>query len=379
MKKSILLVLWVFSILIAHSQENEFSVDVNIDNIPDSFNLNLVYFSDGVSKEVDKNSDNIFVGSLNETTPLFLFISDSARIVKRIDLFISNENIKIYGSLDDYKITGSKTQDMYEEWRKKTESVTYKRTEVLNKLHKLYDQASSDTTYHKELSRKLEQYNRLTSELTKEFVRNNPYSKTSVLLLDNIKTNFPLDTIRVLYKKITRKYCNNSFGKKIDLFVSINPVEVGDKWIDFSAFNLDGNQVNFQNVESLYDKYILLVFSSQGCSPCEMAIPELKKIYSNYSDKIEIVTYNVRTSVEQMKQKVENKSIYWTYLSNKMSDNKTMYNYGSYGTPKFVLISPKRKIVYSWPIGYKKGLLFSKVSELVNTKEFSYEIKTIQK
>ncbi|MCF8338588.1 MAG: AhpC/TSA family protein [Bacteroidales bacterium] len=365
MKQLLVIATFAFLTISAFSQQDKFTVEVNLKDVPDSALIRLSYFEEGqrYSQEVDKINENTYAGSLSETKPLYLAIHDhtTGRPIKLIRLFISNEDVTISGTLDNYTVTGSETQDVHEKWRRMTEQASTERRKAIGKLYKLDQQGKGDSAYREQLSKRYHHYRKLEDSLTKVFVSNNPNSLTSVFLLDGIKKDFPPDTIRALFKKIPGKYHNNKYGKDLKLFTSIKPLEAGDEWVNFSGFDVEGNEISSKDLQAIQDKFVLLVFSSRGCLPCQQAIPELKEVYKKYNDKLEIVTYAQSMSTEEVAEKVKRMNISWTYLSSETYDKKTMYKYGSHGVPKFVLISPKRQIVYSWDMGYKTGQLTPKV------------------
>ena len=358
--------LLLFSIFVYSQNHEKFTIHINLEDLPDGGRYELNSFENENICKTPTESDGTsatFTGRLETTSPLFILVIGDKNLMGIIRLFIGNEEVYISGTSVDYKIVGSETQDIHEKWRKKTTHATTKRKDAMRELLRMSQLSEVDSTYYKEQSLKGLKYREIEINLTKEFIRQHSNSETSVFLLHEIMLKFSLDTIRALYHQIPQKYKSNRYSKDIELLISIEPVKEGDKIVDFKAFDLSGETVRFAKLPDAKDKYVLLIFSSPGCGPCEMAVPELKRIYNNSHDWLELVTYSQSTSKEKLKSKAEANSIQWTYLGSEESDKTTMYSYGAYGTPKFVLLSPGQKVVYSFDMGYKPGILTSKIEE----------------
>lgn len=359
-------IIFFLSINVFAQKSDEYSVHVNLEDLPEGGRYEL-YSPENESIDKmpaeSKGTSAKFTGSLEKTTPLFLFVVGNKSVLKVIRLFIGNEKVIITGTINDFNITGSETQNVHEKWRKKTAHATIKRKEAMSELFRMSQLSEIDSAYYKLQSKKNRKYTQIENQLTKAFIHDHPNSETSVFLLSDIKTDFPRDTIRALYSKIPKRYKVNKYGKDIELFTTIKPVKAGDKIVDFEAFDLSGVEKRFATLPAIKNKYVLLIFSGPGCRPCERAVPELKRIYDKNHDWLELVTYNQSISKEKLNSKAEASDIRWTYLGSEDSDKTTMYSYGAYGVPKFILLSPDQDVVYSFEIGYKQGSLASKIEE----------------
>jgi len=334
MKQLFLSIIIFFLISTIQSQDSCFNIKINLTDLPEETNIHVVYFVDGEFNSIKEVERNLFSGSLSEVSPVFISFP-------------------------------SKTQDVYEKWRKETNLASKNRGKALYELNAMQQQDFVDSVKWKKKMDSFRYHEKIKTQITKEFIYKNISSLTSVFLLDNSKTNMLMDTIRAIFSKIPDENSDSRYYKDLALYTTIIPVEEGDDWKNFKAFNKDGLLVDFQRLNKIDEKFILLVFSSPGCVPCEKSIVELKKIYEEYNRQLEVVTYNQSISVKKLVDKAKRNNISWTFLGAEKSDYKTMYEYGAYGTPKFVLISPARKILYSWNMGYKKGELMMKIDELV--------------
>lgn len=367
------LVLLISVLLISHSlfsQEDRYKIHVELDSLPEEILL-FVGHSDrnGFHKKAEEIKPGIYEGqNLVETSlvSVLLFDSTAKETKKYIPLFISNQDeVTVSGTMNNYTVSGSETQDVFEKHRKCVEKYKNIRSETNIELYRLIMDGVDDSVYYKQLSKKNQEAIVKIDSLTKFFVRQHPNSLTTVFLLNGIKTKYSLDTIRALFANIPEKYHNHSSGKDLVLYTSIKPLEKGDPWVNFTSTDTSGSEVSFCQLKALENKHVLLLFSTPGCQPCEWSIPELKRVYRKYHDKVELVTYITQSNAFSMISQVSEKNIPWTYLSNEFEDKSTRYKYGAYGVPQYVLISPDRKILFKM-MGYKEGQILAKMAEYLN-------------
>jgi thiol-disulfide isomerase/thioredoxin len=361
----VLLLVWVsFS---GFAQKDYFTISLELEDFPDNCKC-YGYYNE--TNRLENLTDTRLKGSLTNITLVYVIIFDTIQRRNRevIRLFIANNDVVIKGTLDDYEVKGPPTQDVLEQWRAVAGDAAKRRGKAMSQLFYMNQQPDVDSAVYKRVSEEAAHAQKLANEHTKNFVRSHPNSATALLLLTNIKNDFPRDTIRELFYLIPDKYKTMNFSQSfksnlnaLELYTQISPLEVGDEWVDFTANTIYGTTVSFYNLESVAGKYILLDFSSPGCIPCEISVSELKKIYRRYHDKVEIVTYNQGISTQILAEKAKNSEITWTYLGagpkDQHYDHNAMYSYGAYGFPTFILISPQRTIAYKWDIGYNKGEL----------------------
>ncbi len=367
------LVLLISTLLFSYSlmsQEDNYKIYIELDSLPEG---TLIFVghndSNGFRKKAKRLKSGVYEGqNLDETSFIGVVLADSTAREwnKLIPLFISNnDEVTVSGTMNNYTVTGSETQDVFEKHRKLVKKYNDIRGETNIELYRMALEGVDDSAYYKRLSKKNHEAIVKIDSLTKVFVRQNLNSLTAVFLLNGIKTKYPLDTIRELFSRIPEKYHNHSSGKDLDLYTSINPLERGDTWVNFTSTDTSGNKVRFCQLKAIEDKFVLLLFSTPGCQPCEWSIPELKKVYNKYHEKVELVTYITQSNAFSMMSQISEKNIPWTYLSNEKEDKSTRYKYGAYAVPHYVLISPDRKILFKI-MGYKEGQILAKMAEHMN-------------
>ncbi|HLR65137.1 MAG TPA: redoxin domain-containing protein [Pseudogracilibacillus sp.] len=70
-------------------------------------------------------------------------------------------------------------------------------------------------------------------------------------------------------------------------------LERGNQAPDFTLENLDGEEMKLSDFQG---KKVLLNFWASWCGPCRAEMPDMQKYYEEYSDEVEIVAVNVRST-----------------------------------------------------------------------------------
>jgi peroxiredoxin len=120
---------------------------------------------------------------------------------------------------------------------------------------------------------------------------------------------------------------------------------------DFKLVNSNGVSIKLSDYQG---KTILLEFTSMGCAPCQLAIPDLIKLKNEYSDLpfelISIESWVDRFSPDALKKHAIEKGINYeaTYGSRAISEK-----FHVYGVPTFFIID-KNGIIKKRFVGYTK-------------------------
>lgn len=95
-------------------------------------------------------------------------------------------------------------------------------------------------------------------------------------------------------------------------------------------------------------KYLLIDFWASWCPPCNAAAPELKRLYSEYSNKgFDILGVSIDRSEEAWKNKVKEKGFKWTNIRTPDEGKEVSYLYKFNTIPYFVLLDKDGYIIAS--------------------------------
>jgi len=98
------------------------------------------------------------------------------------------------------------------------------------------------------------------------------------------------------------------------------------------------------DLESLHGKPILVDFWATWCVPCRESMPHLEKLYTEYKDKLAIVSVSKDDDPEDAVRFVTRHNYSWVHLSDPRweSDRK----WGSSGIPRMLLIGKDGKVLF---------------------------------
>ena len=141
-------------------------------------------------------------------------------------------------------------------------------------------------------------------------------------------------------------------------------VEIGDKMADTGLFDIEGS---VKHLSDYTGKYLMLDFWSRGCGPCIMALPDMKELQEKYADSLTIISISLDTEAV-WKEALGIYDTPWPNLRDPKSWGGLAANYGTYGIPNYVVISPEGVILDKWS-GWGKGYLERKLKPHIKIKQ----------
>lgn len=165
---------------------------------------------------------------------------------KKIIVEVKKEHFK------DAKISGSKTQTENEEFQNEISKINKTSDSVTEKIAAII--------YH--------------------YIIDNNQSSVSAFYLLIYSSQWPLDTVRMLYNNFSIELRNSNYGKLIDKLINrIEENSAGKESKEFSALSVNGEEVRLSKFRG---KYVLLDFWASWCIPCRKGNPHLIKLYKKY-------------------------------------------------------------------------------------------------
>lgn len=341
------------------NNENPFTLEANLTNIPDSTVFYLQHTETIVDSAYVINGRISLKAQLNQhyhpenlvffsTTPEFIYLG----------LLVKNgEHIRFNADKKDFPwnidVSGSIHQDQTEKFNQ----LTYQKQKIIKELSRVY---SSDKEL---LNKKLMQVSDSIDNVTIALLKKEFNSYAALSKFKYYKTKFSNNELHTLYNKLDKDLRETVIGKAIKLQSEFPTPEIGSTYYDYSAINNNGNSIALSNIK---DKYILLNFTSSSCPYCLKAAPDLKEIYNIHSDSLEIVSISNDIEKQEWIKHIKRDSILWTYLwDGKGDSNDANIKYRNQGTPGYVLISPDKIILEKWT-GHRDGLLQEKLEKYLN-------------
>lgn len=119
------------------------------------------------------------------------------------------------------------------------------------------------------------------------YIPQNPNLISYYLFLDQLryfKENLNLDLVKNNYKKLSESNPNHPYNELAsNLITAIENIKIGKKYTDFSAPDLNGNEIKLS--EKINGKVALLDLWATWCGPCIAKSRTMVPLYNEYKDK----------------------------------------------------------------------------------------------
>lgn len=217
-------------------------------------------------------------------------------------------------------------------------------------------------------------YNEISAEYAnsdekrqKEIISQNLDKTVGVYLLSLSVPYYSDNELQQLLEQIPESLHATEYYKKMKTDFRTKDIEkpkVGERAVEFDLESREGIMISLSDFEG---KYRLLDFSSSGCRPCFMAIPEIKEAHEKYGSEIEIISiWNDKTKDVWLNfSKKYKELITWTGLWD--SDGYVNGLYQIEILPSYILINPDGEIEKIWN-SYRKGKILREMESLFGKK-----------
>lgn len=105
-----------------------------------------------------------------------------------------------------------------------------------------------------------------------------------------------------------------------DEFIVVSTSKPSDEYLTFPysipdivANTIYDEEIRFTDLIGI-NKYIYIEFWGTWCKPCVEQIPDIKRIQSNYSDRVQIIGVSYRDDKEKLKKAVDKLNMDWTQI-----------------------------------------------------------------
>jgi peroxiredoxin len=279
---------------------------------------------------------------------------------RMIEFFAESGNIKITGnvdSLDQLKITGSKTQD---------EADTYERSlkDITDQEMPLYQKWGKESKEEQmALEAKLDDLRKQKRARANQYIATHPKSAFSVSLVSDRAMMGAYNDVKNIYDLLALSAQQTTTGKQIASRLTVlQRSAIGQPMLNFTQNNTEGHPVRFADFKG---KYIFVDFWASWCGPCRAENPNVLKAYNQYKDKnFTVIGVSLDDNGEKWKKAIKDDNMPWTQLSDlKGWKNEVSTYYGIMGIPSSLLIDPQGKIIAK---DLRGVALHKKLEELFN-------------
>lgn len=191
------------------------------------------------------------------------------------------------------------------------------------------------------------------------FIKNNSNNFASLYILNDMKQDCPLDTLKALVSNFgdTKSIYLDAINEYID---KQEKFEIGQPFIDFTLKTILGEDVKLSDIVSA-NKLTLVDFWASWCNPCRKENPNVLAAYNKYHKAgFEVLGVSVDQDDAEWMKAVRDDELIWTQVRD--ADNSASDLYSIYYIPSNFLIDQNGTIIAK---GLRGEDLEAKLDELL--------------
>ena len=263
-------------------------------------------------------------------------------------VFVENTNMSVAGhvdSLNNIVVNGSVTHDEFAALNEQVNQITEKYMGMYQESRAVI--AAGDTAKGRELMDEVEVLYESTNTLKDDFIKNNPASYVTPLLISQNQHGKEADELESIVNALDPKLDSvQSIVELKELIVKLKKVAVGQIAPDFVQNDLDGNPIKFSDVYSK-NELTLLDFWAAWCGPCRAENPNVVAVYNEYKTKgFTVFGVSLDREKSQWIKAVEDDKLAWTQVSDLAYwQNEAAQTYAIQSIPSSLLVDKTGKII----------------------------------
>ncbi len=355
MRKIILSVICLATVLSACNNKKEFTINGAVKNVGDVKKIYLLV-ADSLGQMVPKdstlfNENQEFKLKSNSEEPEFFQLIIGQRsyfgIAKNGDEIDFKADLTNQAS--NYEITGTKEADKLTEYNKITNDYSMKTGRLAEDYSKRITQnQDKKAEIIAEFNEKSQEINKPFLAQSYQFIENNKSSLTSFFAANIMAgMNAPeYENKLIAYSKDAKKEFPKN--KAVDAFYkqmeAAGRVAIGQQAPEINALTPDGKSIS---LSSFKGKYVLVDFWASWCAPCRQENPNVVKEYQKFKDKnFTVFGFSLDTDKAAWQKAIKDDGLIWTQVSElKQWDAPTARLYNISAIPSSFLVDPSGKIV----------------------------------
>jgi peroxiredoxin len=336
-------------------------------NITGSDSITFLLQKRGLSKYVTIDSvmskKGVFQmeGAVEYPDMVMLTAMDAGR---RVPFFLENSKIEINGNLDslnDVKVTGSKTQDEYQLFRTASKVLGEKYSGLQQDYQ--YAAQANDTAKQSSITKELKSLGSDMLKMEKDFIKNNPASYFTPLLIESISPDMEPDEMETAINGLDTNVAKVPAVKDLkERLKAIRTVAVGQKAPDFTMNDVNGTPVSLSSKTG--SKLLLIDFWASWCNPCRQENPNVVKVYTEFHKRgFDILGVSLDRSKENWIKAIADDKLTWTHVSDLQDwGNAAAKLYAVNSIPANFLLDENGIIIAR---NLREGELYNKVKEIL--------------
>ncbi|MEQ6117943.1 TlpA disulfide reductase family protein [Reichenbachiella sp. MALMAid0571] len=228
-------------------------------------------------------------------------------------LIVENVEMTFQSRINDLvlhsKVKGGKEQDLQNE----LDDLQYPyKMAYAGALDSLQNKKYTSEQEFRRLNTKYQRLQPLAHKVYVDFGRSHANSYLGLDIIYRNRGRIGKDTLKTIYKNLDAELKQSSNAVALQVFLYEEYAEVGKRFIDFRAKDLEGNDFTLSSLEG---KYIYLNFWSSGCEPCRMENKVISKNYNKIPDKLAIVNFSLDKNASAWDKASKADSIIWHNVS----------------------------------------------------------------
>lgn len=310
---------------------------------------------------ISRNGQFQMKGSVKYPEMVVLMASEKNQ---RVQFFLENAKIAISGKIDSVaiaKVTGSKTQDEYQSYISSDRQIS-KRGDDKYLQYQAANQ-SGDTASVRKLRDELNSISDELTQLKKDFIKNNPGSYFTPLLIADISPMLQVDELEADLNILDTNVAKVDYVSTLKEQVKVmKTVAVGQKAPDFTMNDVDDKPVTLSS--KVGSKLLLIDFWAGWCGPCRRENPNVVKIFNEFHKKgLDIIGISLDQTKEVWTRAIKDDKLTWTQVSDlRYWENAAAKLYAVTSIPSNFLLDDKGIIIAR---NLRGETLYNKVKEIL--------------
>lgn len=285
----------------------------------------------------------------------FLYSIKIPSLTRQFYQFILEPGITVIESnIDEFhksKIAAHKENILYSEWRKEDRLYIVPMNALVDSISKYgIDSTDSDIFYQK-----YDSISNLQKAAASKFIKDNPTSFVSLMVLDKMFTNSDTEIAKDHYASLSLKLQESVEGKLVENKINTSMTSLkGKQMPPFEVDNFDGVKISSNQYRG---KYLIIDFWATWCGPCIEKMPELVEIHKKHKDNISIVSISLDRNLKLCKQKAYELGMNWDNICDTQAGRSPIVmNYNVKSIPRILVCDKEGIVIYDSDVDKKENL-----------------------